>query len=88
MLIARRLADFISRESQYEARLRRWGVRKNGTKDDWKSIGRLIRIRQEEGKRTDVYKSGKRIPPEKVKRQISRYLTPLELNNVHQGTFR
>jgi len=76
-----------SRESQYEARLRKWGIRKNGTKDDWKTIGKLVRIREQEGKHTVVCMYGKRIPIAKVKKQISRYLTTLELNNLAQGSF-
>ena len=75
-----------SRESQYEARLRKWGIRKNGTRDDWKSIGRFVKMREQEGKRTVVYMYGKRISTAKAKKQISRYLSPSEMDDFAQGT--
>jgi hypothetical protein len=65
--------------------LKKWGIRKNGTKENWKIIARLVRIKEHEGKRTDIYLYGKRIPTAKVKKQISRYLTTLEWNNFSEG---
>ncbi|KUJ11067.1 uncharacterized protein LY89DRAFT_236266 [Mollisia scopiformis] len=76
---------FSATESQYESRLRKWKIHKNGTKEDWKNVCRLVRIRADQGKGSDVYMHGKLIPADKVKRWTSRFLTPMELNNVHQA---
>ncbi|KAH8754922.1 hypothetical protein F5882DRAFT_444835 [Hyaloscypha sp. PMI_1271] len=78
---------FSATESQYEARLRKWGIRKNGTRDDWKSIGRVAKMREQEGKRTVVYMYGKRISTAKARKQISRYLSASEMDGLAQAAY-
>ena len=60
-------------KAQYEGRLKKWGFRKNKTKEDWKTIRREIEKRNRQRKASDVYFCGKLISAKKVRKETSRY---------------
>jgi hypothetical protein len=46
---------------------------KNLRADEWKVVIRKIRERQDQGKASDVYLNGRKLDPERVRREIRRY---------------
>lgn len=62
----------ISSLSQYEDRLKHWGIRKYLTQDDWIAVKRLLDERRAQGKHSAVYISGKTLKDSQVRKGISR----------------
>lgn len=62
----------ISSLSQYEDRLKHWGIRKYLTQDDWIAVKRLLDERRAQGKHSAVYISGKALKDSQVRKGISR----------------
>lgn len=60
-------------KAQYEKKFKEWGFAKYSTGQEWKAVSYHVLKRKREGKETDVYRDGKLIPPEKVRKRISRY---------------
>ncbi|RPA79453.1 ankyrin [Ascobolus immersus RN42] len=59
--------------AQYKQQLLRWGVGKNFTEKDWAKIGHQVKKRKREGKESEVYLEGERIPTKKVLKELARY---------------
>jgi ankyrin repeat protein len=66
-------ANELFSKAQYEAQFKRWGFRKNLTKDTWHSIWHIIETRKTEGRTSAVYQRNRLIIDEKVKKETSRY---------------
>ena len=66
----------MSSKAQYEAQFKKWNWRKNLRKDDWAYVARKRDERHTAGKESAVFFNNIRIPPEKVKREISRQVHP------------
>jgi hypothetical protein len=60
-------------KAQYELHFKKWGFRKNRTKDDWKIVAQKVGKRKREHKESEVYIDGNLIHSKKVKKAISRY---------------
>lgn len=67
----------VCRKSQYEARFKKWKLRKNLRKrkaeQDWKTVKWKVEKRKREGKETDVYVDDTLLPSKKVRKETSRY---------------
>ncbi|RYP44338.1 hypothetical protein DL768_009197 [Monosporascus sp. mg162] len=66
-------------KAQYERVLKRWGMKKYDTKEDWLFVAERVKERKAQGRKSHVEVRGASVPISKVKRQISRYeylLTP------------
>jgi ankyrin repeat protein len=66
-------ANKLCSKAQYEAQFKRWGFRKNLTKDTWHSIWHIIESRKAEGRTSAVYQRNRLIIDDKVKKETSRY---------------
>jgi hypothetical protein len=66
-------SDDRTSKSQYEKYFKRWGFRKNLTKEEWTPIRQKVLARKRAGKESDVYLEGVLMPAKKVKRGIGRY---------------
>jgi ankyrin repeat protein len=66
-------ANELSSKAQYEAQFKRWGFRKNLTKDTWHSIWHIMETRKAEGRTSAVYQRNRLIVDDKVKKETSRY---------------
>jgi ankyrin repeat protein len=66
-------ANELFSKAQYEAQFKRWGFRKNLTKDTWHSIWHIIETRKAEGRTCAVYQRNRLIVDDKVKKETSRY---------------
>lgn len=58
--------------SQYEDRLKHWGIRKYLTQNDWINVKRLLDERHAQGKQSAVYISGKALKDSQVRKGVSR----------------
>ena len=72
LLVIRSKSDKRGSKSQYEHRLRKWGFRKNFTRDEWRAIHYRIDIRKRLGKDSDLYVGGTLISQRKLRKEISR----------------
>lgn len=52
--------------------LSKWKVEKYSSKDVWTSAASLVRKRKLEGKQTEIYVDGKKVPEKKLKKALSR----------------
>jgi ankyrin repeat protein len=68
-----KLKKILNSKAQYEAQFKRWGFRKNLTKDTWHSIWHVIETRKAEGRTSAVYQRNRLIVDDKVKKETSRY---------------
>ncbi|KAF2177656.1 hypothetical protein K469DRAFT_515616, partial [Zopfia rhizophila CBS 207.26] len=64
--------QFIATKSQYEARFRKWGIRKNLRGDEWQILNKKLERRKMEGKQSDVYINEVIIPKSKIRKEIRR----------------
>jgi hypothetical protein len=74
-------------KSQYTAKLKAWGYRKNATKEDYKNLAQREERAKQTKEKLNVYFNGKIIPPQKLRKEISRqgYLTTRERYQGAQG---
>lgn len=66
---------FSASKPQYEAQFMRWGFKKKLTRENWHTIGHIIKNRDELGRVSYVYAYGARLPINKVKKETARYKT-------------
>lgn len=62
----------LNRLSQYEARLKLWGYRKNINKSDWIKVAKVIQERAIQGKQSVVFVSGEPLEDSQVRKGMSR----------------
>ena len=76
------------RPSQYELRLRKWGIRKNLSADAWKELDEAMRRRTREGKVSEIEYGILSIPEAKAKKRARRHAFESTLDRVRreQGT--
>jgi hypothetical protein len=60
-------------KAQYELHFKKWGFRKNRTKDEWRAVDQKIEKRKREHKESEVYIDGILIESKKVKKSTLRY---------------
>jgi ankyrin repeat protein len=92
--VAKRLRPYrtlsLSSKSQYESRFRRWGLRKNLKRKDWRGVIEHIKKREKEGKHSEIRLNGALIPKERISRECSRYGwtrdSQIETPEGNQGT--
>lgn len=72
-------------KTQYERKLKEWNIGKNSKATNWKELGRIVRKREAEGKESDVFDNGGRIPRKKVCRKIAEYYRPTALEQYGKG---
>ncbi|GAB7322314.1 hypothetical protein MBLNU13_g03290t1 [Cladosporium sp. NU13] len=78
---------FVRSKSQYERQFKKWGFRKNNTSEDWKTIHGKIQKRQNQGKKSAVYKSGKHVQVEKLNKEKRHNFRKAEdLFNSHRSS--
>ncbi|MCJ1349153.1 hypothetical protein MMC31_007389 [Peltigera leucophlebia] len=65
-------------EAQYETQLKKWDFRKNMTKKEWDYTLLRMRKRKFDGKESDVYFNGSKVPEKKVKKQMSRHFSLIQ----------
>ncbi|KAI1366733.1 ankyrin repeat-containing domain protein [Xylaria arbuscula] len=63
--------SFSKKNHQYEFQLKKWGVRKNARKEDWKDLRR--RLKKREGKQSEVTRFGIPLSPRKIRKELQRY---------------
>ena len=61
------------RKSQFERAMRKYGIKKKLRAADWRLVGVTIAQRSRDGKQSDVFVHGQRVPKEKVRREVQRY---------------
>ncbi|KAJ6208175.1 hypothetical protein PSV09DRAFT_1098517, partial [Bipolaris maydis] len=64
---------FFASKPQYEAQFMRWGFKKKLTRENWHTIGHIIKNRDKLGRVSHVYAYGTRLSSDKVKKETSRY---------------
>ncbi|KAI0178912.1 hypothetical protein GGR52DRAFT_278980 [Hypoxylon sp. FL1284] len=64
---------FVATKSQYEAQLRKWGVRKNMKLSEWKSAIPDIESRRQRGEALPIRLSGRTIPSSRINKARRRY---------------
>ncbi|MCJ1342795.1 hypothetical protein MMC31_000984 [Peltigera leucophlebia] len=73
--------NFRASKAQYETQLKKWDFRKNMTSKEWDYTILHIRKRKLDGKESDVYFNGSKVPEKKLKKQMSRHF-PLTQDQV------
>ncbi|KAH0844337.1 hypothetical protein AYO21_00809 [Fonsecaea monophora] len=76
--------DFRASKAQFEAHLKKWDLRKNLTKDEWKVVTHKIQKRKRDNKDSEVCSDGFPMNAKKVKRAITRYrpLSVLDFDGI------
>lgn len=69
-------AELYRSKSQYELRLRQWGIHKNHKQDERRIISAKVKHRKQQGKKTEVIDGSQLIPPETLRKHMSRYPPP------------
>ncbi|KAI1347872.1 ankyrin repeat-containing domain protein [Xylaria sp. FL0043] len=67
--------NFDKKISQYEYRLKKWGVKKNAPKEVWSYVAHRIQQKKKIGKRSKVMLYGVPVPEAKLRREIQRSAT-------------
>ncbi|KAI0803467.1 ankyrin repeat-containing domain protein [Xylaria sp. FL0064] len=67
--------NFDKKVSQYEYRLKKWGVKKNAPKEVWLYVAHRIQQKKKIGKRSKVMLYGVPVPEAKLRREIQRSAT-------------
>ncbi|KAJ0421507.1 ankyrin repeat-containing domain protein [Aspergillus carlsbadensis] len=75
MVLMKERHGFEATKNQYRTKLKLWRVAKNATSDVWIWVDRQIKYRGSNGKSTDVFLHGKRLPRKKVLKEIARNVT-------------
>ncbi|KAF5014425.1 hypothetical protein F66182_14599 [Fusarium sp. NRRL 66182] len=66
---------FQASKNQYTSMLKRWGIRKYSSAQDWKKIDSCIRKRQLKGKDTNAVLNGNLISQDKLEKKILRHIS-------------
>ena len=74
--------SWFPRKAQYERQLTLWKFRKNLTSDEWGFAINRMEKRKREGKENDLFVDGCRIPPKRIKKEISRHRRPNETGMI------
>ncbi|KAJ3551318.1 hypothetical protein NPX13_g11390 [Xylaria arbuscula] len=64
---------FDQKKHQYEYHLKKWGIKKNLSRDVWRYIRHQVRKRKMLGKRTEITQFGMQLQPDKVHKELQRY---------------
>ncbi|KAI0473259.1 hypothetical protein GGR56DRAFT_607511 [Xylariaceae sp. FL0804] len=65
-------------KATFDKYIQRSGIRKNQKSTSWRWADHRIARRSKEGKETDLYVRGRLVPETRRKKEIGRYVTPLE----------
>ncbi|PGH07901.1 hypothetical protein AJ80_07941 [Polytolypa hystricis UAMH7299] len=71
--------NFHASKAQYERQLKKWNFCKYRNKDHWKAIGYHVGKRKRDGKDSDVYEDDSLLPEPKVRKEIARYTSTVDL---------
>ncbi|KAH7322420.1 ankyrin repeat-containing domain protein [Stachybotrys elegans] len=82
--------NFIATTSQYQTQFKRWGggfyqqrnIKKDSASSEWLRVYRILRKREAEGKKSQVYKFGRPVSDSDVQHEIGRYLCNLQQHHV------
>jgi hypothetical protein len=73
-------------KSQYESHFKKWRLRKNLTRAEWRQIIRYIRLKSFSGEQLEGLFKGTVISSERILREIARYGTTKEgIDGFHEG---
>ena len=73
-------------KSQYETQFKKWGLRKNHKREDWKAVARSIQRREKLGnKKTEVFLDGRSVSNAKLHGEIKRHGCLPREGNAHSG---
>ena len=75
----------LNSKAQYETQLKKWDFRKNMTNKEWDYTLLRMRKRKFDGKESDVYFNGSKVPEKKLKKQMSRHF-PLTQDQLFDTT--
>ncbi|KAI1263222.1 hypothetical protein F5Y18DRAFT_395039 [Xylariaceae sp. FL1019] len=64
---------FHKTKSQYEYQLKKWGIRKNRSREDWRYMTHRVRKRAGQGKMSNIMLCGMDLSSAKVRREMHRY---------------
>ncbi|KAI1357142.1 Clr5 domain-containing protein, partial [Xylaria arbuscula] len=64
---------FNATKAQYERRFKKWGFRKNKTKEDWEAIALKVTKRKRDNKESEVRIGGEVVLVKKLRKELSRY---------------
>ncbi|KAI1457860.1 ankyrin repeat-containing domain protein [Annulohypoxylon moriforme] len=78
---------FNATKSQYETRLKKWGIAKHRKQTDWKAVAQHVQRRKAAGKASAVFIEGNPISEAKIQREIVRlgYRLPRSMSNSGVG---
>jgi hypothetical protein len=79
------VSEKVNSKSQYLRILKKWGLKKTLSEQDWINIDGRIRKRELERKDSDTYINGTLIPSTKLKKEISRHVRPSLIQEKNQG---
>ncbi|KAI1124136.1 ankyrin repeat-containing domain protein [Nemania abortiva] len=65
--------SFDKKPTQYEYRLKTWGIKKNASKGVWPYVAHRIRKREKRGKKSEVVLYGIPVPEAKLRKETQRY---------------
>ncbi|GIK05519.1 hypothetical protein Aspvir_009632 [Aspergillus viridinutans] len=74
--------NFHATKSQFEKRLKNWGFRRYKTSDDWRKVATKVEKRRQNQKNSAVEYKGVPIPPETLRKEMSRNATLTELSQA------
>ncbi|GFF68408.1 hypothetical protein IFM62136_07270 [Aspergillus lentulus] len=74
--------NFHATKSQFEKRLKHWGFRRYKTSDDWRKVATKVEKRRHNQKSSTVEYEGFPIPPETLRKEMSRHTTLTELGQA------
>ncbi|KAI0155291.1 hypothetical protein GGR57DRAFT_464744 [Xylariaceae sp. FL1272] len=66
---------FDMKKYQYEYQLKKWGIKKNHTREEWRYLTHKVRKRKQAGKMSIIELSGIPLAPDKARREMHRYTT-------------
>ena len=76
---------YVYSKSQFETKLKSWGLAKYAKKIEWKALEQIVAARKAEGKLTDVYLYGERLKRSKVRKETTRHRHGSSNNTTLQG---
>jgi hypothetical protein len=68
-------------KGQYELQFKKWKLRKNMTKDEWKFVLHRLEKRRREGKDSETFFDNSLVPMKKIKKEMARH----PLSTFEQG---
>ncbi|KAF2792453.1 hypothetical protein K505DRAFT_246622 [Melanomma pulvis-pyrius CBS 109.77] len=77
--------DFWASKSQYESRLKKWGMRKKITEKEWRAILLRVQRRANEGRQTEIVFNGMVLSEQRITRELARRSSSNMNKNDHNS---